>query len=264
MTTTVWMPLYWGDYLRDTGHLSAAEHGAYLLLLGHYWVTRRPLPDDDRQLARIARMTPDEWADARSIIQAFFEVRDGHWYQRRLEAELVTAAARKNANVRRAKTAANARWGKGKRERAQPTDREDAVHDECSEHASSNASPVLERCQSQSQIYSDADASGATAPPDDPAKLIFGHGVTLLVMGGRPKHQARSILGKWRRDHGDAAVIDAISRAGREAASDPVAFIEGYFRSRASPRSPQRSAVMQELASLREVERDEYRSAVNP
>ena len=47
-----WMPFYVTDYLGDTGHLSGPEHGAYLLLLFHYWRTG-PLPDDDALLARL-------------------------------------------------------------------------------------------------------------------------------------------------------------------------------------------------------------------
>jgi len=83
-----WMPLYVADYRHDTAHLSAAEHGAYLLLIMHYWTAGR-LPDDDRQLARIASMTAAEWRRARPVVQALFH--DG-WRHKRIDAELARAA----------------------------------------------------------------------------------------------------------------------------------------------------------------------------
>jgi uncharacterized protein YdaU (DUF1376 family) len=83
-----WMPLDVAAYRKDTAHLAAAEHGAYLLLIMHYWATGA-VPDDDRQLARIAAMTPAEWKRARAVVQAFFY--DG-WRHKRIDKELARAA----------------------------------------------------------------------------------------------------------------------------------------------------------------------------
>lgn len=65
------MPIHIGDYKRDTGHLRALEHGAYLMLLFHHWSTGS-LPNDDRQLSAIACMTPAEWKRSKSILSKFF------------------------------------------------------------------------------------------------------------------------------------------------------------------------------------------------
>jgi uncharacterized protein YdaU (DUF1376 family) len=81
------MSLHIGDYLKDTTHLDAALHGAYLLLIMHYWANGE-LPDDDRQLSRIARMSPVAWRQARPVIQEFFY--DG-WRHKRIEKEIVEA-----------------------------------------------------------------------------------------------------------------------------------------------------------------------------
>lgn len=72
--------------------------------------------------------------------------------------------------------------------------------------------------------------SEETAAVNDPAQLAFDAGVAMLRRAGKSDRQARVLLGKWRRDHGDAALIAAIGRAEREGAIEPVAFIEGCLR----------------------------------
>ncbi len=88
-----WMPMYWGDYLRDTNHLSTAEHGAYLLLIGDYWVKRAAPPDDDVKLAKITRQGLASWRKMRGTIAALFEVGNGVWGHRRVEQEIAKAYA---------------------------------------------------------------------------------------------------------------------------------------------------------------------------
>jgi uncharacterized protein YdaU (DUF1376 family) len=78
------MPLYVGDYLGDTGHLTTAQHGAYLLLMMHYW-RKGELPDDDRQLAKITKLPLRTWSDYRPLLQNFFH--DG-WRHKRIDTEL--------------------------------------------------------------------------------------------------------------------------------------------------------------------------------
>ena len=84
-----WMPLFWGDYRKNTSDLSAAQHGAYLLLIGHYWTTGRPLADDDAKLWRIAAAdSRAHWLKLRAALAPFFEVADGVWRHARIEHEL--------------------------------------------------------------------------------------------------------------------------------------------------------------------------------
>src|ERR1700704_6813875 len=63
-----WMPLYVGDYLGDTGHLTTTQHGAYLLLMMHYW-RKGELPNDDRQLSQIAKLPLKTWNEYRATLQ---------------------------------------------------------------------------------------------------------------------------------------------------------------------------------------------------
>lgn len=84
MSKRAWMPLYVGDYLGDTGHLTTSQHGAYLLLMMHYW-RKGGLPDDDEQLASITKLPLNIFSSYKSVLQAFFY--DG-WYHKRIDTEL--------------------------------------------------------------------------------------------------------------------------------------------------------------------------------
>src|SRR4051812_27018451 len=87
-----YMPLFVSDYLSHTAHLSAAEHGAYMLLIMNYWQREKPLPADPRKLARIARMSDAEWTEASDSLSEFFQEVDGSWVHKRVEEEIAKAA----------------------------------------------------------------------------------------------------------------------------------------------------------------------------
>jgi len=88
MAALPYMPLYVADYLADTAHLTALEHGAYLMLIMNYWQRGKPLPSDDERLARIARVSVEEWGRIRPVISEFFAHADTVWMHDRIEAEL--------------------------------------------------------------------------------------------------------------------------------------------------------------------------------
>ena len=89
-----WMPMYWADYWKDTAHLGRADHGSYLHLIGHYWTTGKPLPDDNAKLARIARCSRQEWTKTRISLSDFFIIEGGVWKHGRIEEELEKARKR--------------------------------------------------------------------------------------------------------------------------------------------------------------------------
>jgi len=100
------MPLFVGDYLRDTGRLTTTEHGAYLLLLMHAWNHNGLLPKEPALLAGMAGVNMKSWPKIwRKIGSMFYETPEG-WRQNRLQKE-VEKAANKSA----ARAAAGAQGG---------------------------------------------------------------------------------------------------------------------------------------------------------
>lgn len=153
MTSNAWMPMYWGDYMRDTAHLTPFGHCAYLHLIGHYWVTGAPLPDHDEKLRRIARLDRGQWKKTREDVAAFFEIDGGLWRHTRIEAELVKSDDRKSKFFERGKSGGLAR-AENARSRTKILNSNDTVQPEASNKlptSSAYGQPEGKQPQPQSQ-----------------------------------------------------------------------------------------------------------------
>lgn len=109
-----YIPLYVDDYQRDTRHLSAEEHGVYLLLLMAAWASpSASLPDDDHMLAGLAKLSAAKWKKIKPVVMAFwdFDGRSKKWAQKRLKKERRLAVDRKQKSA----DAAATRWKDNKK-----------------------------------------------------------------------------------------------------------------------------------------------------
>jgi len=195
------MPIYIGDYLADTGHLSTTQHGAYLLLLMHYW-RKRELPEDDKQLAAIAKLPLRIWLDSKETIQAFFF--DG-WKHKRIEAEL-----QRRAEVSNKRAEAGAKGGSRSAKAEQELSN-------CSDFASSLLKQNGSMTQSQSHIDVADDAREPPSPSFTLAEkllVIAGHSPEFWPPGwcGAPHRVATWLAQGWQADIIIAAVTAAAAR----------------------------------------------------
>ena len=193
-----WMPMYWRDYIADTRNLSTEQHGAYLLLIGYYWVTGRPLPDDDAQLCAVARCTLARWRALRPLVLAFFRREHDGWRHKRIDHELAKTTGAYERRTKANRENIRKRYQK-------PT----------------NGSPVVDapsyqpNTQLQPQPQSEANASEVEAappappappkrktrlpedfhvPPDWLAWAIEDHG----MLAGQVYEQAKRFTDHWR------------------------------------------------------------------
>lgn len=100
-----WMPLFIGDYLADTMHLSAEEHGAYMLLIMHYWRNGGAIKNDKNLIKNIAKISSKKLQN----VLAFFEEENGCLHHKRIDRELSDAAENQEKNKQRTKAATEAR-----------------------------------------------------------------------------------------------------------------------------------------------------------
>ena len=114
MKANTWMKFYVGDYLRDTGHLSVTEHGAYLLLLMHAWTHDGVLKNDEVRLRIVAKMSIKEWKRSSHTLRAFFFPDGDYLRHRRIDRELAETDRLTTQRSAAGKASAAARKGQHK------------------------------------------------------------------------------------------------------------------------------------------------------
>jgi len=211
----IWMPFYVSDYLADTMHLSTEEHGAYLMLILHYWKSG-PIPDDDARLALITKMG-DAWSNASSTLKAFFKQCNGMLIHSRIDKERQDAIDNKDRNQARARAAASKRW-----ENNAPS------------NATSIPQAMLNECPSPSPSPNNIEPKGSLSPaklPTCPTQSIIDlyHSelpeLPSIKILSEPRKKAISNFWKWVLT---SKRTDGENRA--NGADEAMAWIGSYFR----------------------------------
>ena len=102
-----YLPLFTGDYLRDTRHLTPLRHGVYLLSLMHCWDSSGPMPLDEQDCAGICNCRSSDEIDAlRYVLGRYFVKMEDGWYNKRMMMEI----ERSNVISGKRSGAAHKRW----------------------------------------------------------------------------------------------------------------------------------------------------------
>src|ERR1700733_379419 len=103
--------MYWSKYFAKTRHLGMMHHGAYFQLLGTIYMTREPLPADERQLALICHAVAIEELEAmRFVLKNFFELREDGYHNSKADEELAKSNRIREERSKSGRKGASGRW----------------------------------------------------------------------------------------------------------------------------------------------------------
>lgn len=256
MTAAPWMPFYHSDYLADTMHLDGPAHGAYFLLLLHYW-NNGPLPNDDRILATIARTSRTSWTrEIGKVVRSFFELQaDGLLHQKRCDIERARAAdiiskRQKAGYARHGIQPPDSKGGNGsggvggtrrRRSRGKPAKAAangQHVHKNApaeNQHMQEHCCPTRARARTTTTTEDSMlrmASAGASARPAAPGFAIWQEGAErLMALTGRSKTAAKERIGQLIRDAKEdrGRVLSAILDCPADS-PDPDAWISAAVR----------------------------------
>jgi uncharacterized protein YdaU (DUF1376 family) len=130
MTHIIEVPFHIGDFLSGTIHMDAEQTGAYMMLIvAHYNAGAQGLPNDDAQLARIARVSPRVWKRIKPILEPKFNKNKNFWVHEKCVKVLQKIQEKSDA----AKSNALKRHGTGHADANPPQSNGNANHEPCNQ-----------------------------------------------------------------------------------------------------------------------------------
>lgn len=105
-----WMPLVIGDHLVETAMMTPEQEGCHVRLLIHQW-RHGNLPNDDRMLAQICRISLKKWLCAvRKVVLSLYRREGDSWENLSLSREREKWVSRTEKLRKSGKSAADKRW----------------------------------------------------------------------------------------------------------------------------------------------------------
>lgn len=118
------MPLYTGDWIRDTLHLSPSEQGIYFRLVMHCWDQQGPAPLDERRLCGIVNArSGDEIEALRRVLAEYFVRTDDGYFNTKVERVLAACRVRVENAIRAGRASGEARRIAAERDARTPVER---------------------------------------------------------------------------------------------------------------------------------------------
>lgn len=206
MSRVPYFNFYPSDFMNGVRGLTAQEVGVYTMLLCRIYEESGPVEYHVLRLATYCGMREKTFAKTveKLVDLGKMTLIDGRLSNRRSEAEIQKRSDGLEIASRAGKASAEKRQQK---QEAKPTPVERPFN----------------HTDTDTDKSSEANASDGDAV--DFAKAIFENGVRFLCQHGSKEPHARSVIGKWRKDHHDREIFDAFVAAKREGVTDPIPWI---------------------------------------
>lgn len=239
------------DYLLGTEGMKLEHEGAYMRFLMRLYQRGKPLPDDDRYMSTLMRLSVRVWKRVKDALVSVGKiiVKRGCLTNARFERERKERAEQ----LQKQAEATRKQWEKQRAEKAgigKVSAKFDESLDEVSAKLSRNVDekpneingskdgqPDITRELKNLEKEEDSvpNGTGAEAPEKTLREVIWDEGLGWLRTRTLVREEKlRPRVGRWISDYGEVAVMNALDAAQQKGAVDPMSYIDGCLRRQGS------------------------------